>query len=265
MKCRRNLVGWLVILLGSLGVLLSVAALVGVWVLSIRITRSVDQAASGMIGFTETVSQRAGLASESVRESRRKVEEIQLRVEMSLEGQGIDPVKLREGLAELQAYVDEFNRWIELAGSTRDFVAVLDGVLGSVEGMAGAEGRGEVAAAVAGGATKVKEASGALAEIRGALEKIQTSAEQPETSAKAIPLLTQFAGTLDKFESSIEGFAGSIDAAGVAVEKLRDEVCFKINLGAWVASFLLVWNGVAQACLVGWGRRFLGRADRGNN
>ena len=118
---------------------------------------------------------------------------------------------------------------------------------------------------MAGGATKAKEASGALAEIRGALEQIQTSAEEPETSAKAVPLLTQFAGTLGKFESSIEGFAGSIDAAGVAVEKLRDEVCFKINLGAWVASFLLVWNGVAQACLVGWGRRFLGRADRGNN
>ena len=265
MNRLRSLVGWLGLLFGSLGVILSVAALVGVWVLSQRVTRTVDHTTSVLTGFTKTVHERADLTAGKVGESREKVELLQSRLDETLEGQGIDPVKIREGLAELQADAVEINEWIELAGSTQEFVVLLDEVLGSVKVVAGADGGSEVAAAMAGGAQKVKEASGALEELREALDEMQATGTEPGKVTEAKPLLTRCADSLGQLESSIAGFADGVGRAEDAVEKFGKALRFRINLAAWVASFLLVWNGVAQACLVGWGRRFLGRADRGNN
>jgi hypothetical protein len=249
------------VLFGSLGLVLAIAALVGVWVLSQRVTHAVDVGASALTEFTQAVHDRAGVAGGRVRESRERVELLQNRLDEALEGQELDPVKMRAGLAELQGYAEEINEWIALAGSTQDLVVLLDGVLGSVEAVAGAEGRSAVATEMAGGALKVKEASVAFAELREALDEIQAIGEEPNGGAQVKPLLTRCADLLGQLEASIGGFSESVERAEDAVEQFSETLRFKIHLAAWVASVLLVWQGAGQYCLARWGLR---EGKRGN-
>ncbi len=59
MKRRRIVIGWLVTLLGALGVVVSIAAIIGVWMLSHRVTGTVTRTASAVTEFTQLTHDRA--------------------------------------------------------------------------------------------------------------------------------------------------------------------------------------------------------------
>ncbi|MEP4076334.1 hypothetical protein [Haloferula sp.] len=252
MKTMGVLGGWLVTLLGSLGVLLGLGGIAGVWLLSQRATDSVDTATKAVVEFTSTVQMRAEEAGESVADSRSKLEELQSRIDTSIGAKGIDPEELRAGIAELKGYVEKLNDWIALASSTSEFMALLDGILGSVEAVGGAENRAEVAAAMTDGIAGIREASDSLEELQVTLNEAQAGLERSEIGEEE-SLISKCADTLTGFESQLGGFVGSVERAENGVEKLRSDLTFRIHLFAWVMSVLLIWQGVAQLCLARWG------------
>ena len=255
MKRHRTVIGWLSTILGGLGVVVSIAAIIGVWVLSHRVTGSVTRTASAVTEFTQLTHDRAEAIEGQLAESREKLVALQEGFDDSSEGKGIDPDAVRETAAELQAYLTEYQEWVALAGSAREFMDLLNELLGAVAAVTGAEDGAQASAAIVDGATQVREANEHLRQLGEGLDDALKGVDRSALEAKATPRLLRWESSLAGLESNVNGFNEGVIRAEDAVGDLEDQLLLRIRLVAWLMSVLLIWQAFAQASLASWGGR----------
>jgi hypothetical protein len=258
MQLWRKLFGWLVALIGCLGMLACLAAVIGVWILSHRVRGSVERVLGKVTEFTLRAEERSGEMAGRVGESRGKVQELERRLEEKVsavaEGGGLNPAELEDLEDQLRGLAQRTRDWMEVAESTREFVALFGEILDSLGGVVGADGRDELGAALTSGLGDVLEAAGVLDELVVALDEARANREAADGGEKIESTLTRFADSLGVLEKRTTAFADKVGSIGTAAETLGKMIKRRVFLGAIVATVLLAWQAVAQWCLARWGR-----------
>ena len=218
MKWFRKLFGWLVVLVSWLGVLVCVVALAGVWILSHRVRGSVDRVVVKVTEFTSRIEDRSEEVAGRVGESKAKVVDLHRRLEEKVdaiaEKGGLDPAELKEVEEQVRVLAQRMRDWMEVAGSTREFVVLFGEILDSFGAVAGADGRDEVGAALTEGLGQVQEATGVLDELATALDEARENREEAGAGEKIESILTRFAKSLAVLEERTTAFADSVGTIG---------------------------------------------------
>jgi hypothetical protein len=258
MQLWRKLFGWLVALIGCLGMLACLAAVIGVWILSHRVRGSVERVVGKVTEFTLRVEERSGEVAVRIGESRGKVQGLERRLEEKVsalaEGGGLDPAEVQDLEDQLRGLAQRIHDWMEVAESTREFMELFGEILDSLGGVVGAEGQEELGAELTSGLGEVREAAGVLDELVVALDEAGTNREAADGGEKIEPILPRFANSLAVLEKRTTDFSSKVGSIGTAAETFGKTINRRVFLGAIVATVLLAWQAAAQWCLARWGR-----------
>jgi len=266
MNITRWILGWLVAGLGGFGVLASVVAVAGVWVLSQRMGRTVDDLGGHVARFLGGVRERSEQVDVWLGSSRDRVEVLEQQVGETMSRQlDLKPDEWQAIAGQMRVSIERTRDWLAVAESTAELVKVIHGTLDSLDALVAAEGREELATALGGAAADLLDARKVLDDMQAAMAGMEGGRSGADSSAAVQSLLSRCGRGLGRLEKNNRAFTSKLKQIEDLVAGLATGVKRRITAGAFIATILLAWNGVAQWCLAGWGRRVAGSGSVGGN
>jgi transposase len=229
----KRIAGIAAVIFGVLGVILSIAAIVAVWIVNKPIT---DTSVEVLV----TVE----VALDVIEENLVKADETLQTVRDS-----ISTVSAQLPAEELLAVVGNIKSVVDAAQSTADTASSVFGVANSIPFL---------------GSSRSPEQSGGseLDELSSTLVQISTGLSRVEELLNALSEGGAPGGLIDNIDQDIDGLQtvlneaeGNVNEAGTVVQELQLNVPRWIDAASIIITFLLIWLGVAQYSLLahGWG------------
>ena len=261
----RCVVGWLGATFGSLGVVLCLVGLVGVWLVNARIRAPLTRAVDSVRGLVAEVRSKAGEVHDGMGDAREAVGGIEERIHEGVQ----DALTLSaEELVQLAGLEEEVRRgvervtyWIAVAESA---AVLLDEVVNMVESIVGAPGDDTVQERSLTEWVEVGKAD--LAQAVALLDAFHIRLIELRPGPLDGPLrgplqegIALVDAKLAAIQDQIVAFGGALEAVEERVAQLHQRIRGWLRLVAVVLSGLLLWQLAAQASLAvhgwGWGRR----------
>ncbi|BCX46807.1 hypothetical protein HAHE_07150 [Haloferula helveola] len=262
MNAARRILGWLAIVLGSLGILVSIAGAIVVWIVSQKIGASVDRLGNEVSTFLSRIEQRSDGLGDRLGEAQANVTAVETKAGEAVSGRlGMEPGELRELSARISGYIERTRDWLAVAESTSELVQVFRSVIESAGAVTGAESRSDLADALAAGRKDIAEARQAVGELQAALEELESGATAADADPQKLSPLGKCAAALEKLEDRTRAFSGRLRKIDGGIKELRRQIKQQLFVGSLLVTLLLGWHGLAQAALTGWGRRRVRQAD----
>lgn len=252
----RTCIALFAILLGAVGVVLLSAGVFGVW-----------SAAFAAIDVTEQVSQRAS-------ERLSAIDARLVRLEVQVKNVSVDVARIRAAATALTARVaqqalaqsDEFQRLREKLDlllmqveTYAESLTVVSRLFEDAADLSAQFGKGgEQADRLRAVAKLLDQAAAALPKIRSELTALGERHGEPELR-KLTDLIAQASTYLEHIVGGIERIRQYSAHARGELDGLRRGAEFWLVTAATILTALLVWLGLGQLCLAGWGRRHLRR------
>lgn len=246
---KNSFFGWLAAILGWLGVVLCVAAIVFGWILSSRIHEAIDRSEEVLTGVTTSTSTRTRELRGRVTGLQQRVTEMQAGVDAAVEERIGDPEALRELVHRLRGQVIELREWVALASTTREFVGVVGELLESFQSISGSEGDDEMKQALAEGGDQLEATASSLDSLLQAMEAVGDR----EPLAAHRPLLERCGKLLGTVDSGLGDFEYRVEEAETAIENFSQDLHFKLRLITGAAFAFFLWQAWAQLSLARWG------------
>lgn len=228
MEKAKPILGILAMVFGAMGVLLSLAALIGVWVVNKPLTDETLQLLDSVESSLILVDEQVILVDQSIRE-------VQTRFQARVEG--IDFETLQTRLTNLIALVDGAESAINMAGNVMQVTNTLRFGRAADESIANTD---ELV-------TKLEWVSLALASVQ---ENVTALQEGRAESGVLVQINTVLVDLLD----TIETIDSRIDNALNLVLQLQQGVSGWVDLASVMLTLLLVWIGSGQMSLFDRGR-----------
>ena len=227
----KRIAGIVAIIFGALGVILSIAAIVAVWVVNKPITDSSVQllvTVEDALGVVEEGLARADETLQTVRDS-------------------IADAAAQIPTAELLAVIDNIGSIVDSAQSTADTASSVIGVANSIPFL--------------GSSRSEEESSGEkLDEISSTLEQISIGLTTVTERLEGLSEGGAPGGVIDNIDQELEGFQSRLNEAennvnetGTAVAEVTANVPRWIDIASIIISLLIIWLGVAQYSLLAHG------------
>ena len=263
----RRVVGWLGATFGSLGVVLCLVGLVGVWLVNARIQAPLSRAADSVRGLGAEVRSKAGEVHDGVGEAREAVggieEWIKEGVQEALNLSAEDLVQLAGLEEEVRRGVERVTYWIAVAESA---AALIDQGVNMVESIVGAPG--DAAAQERSLTEWVEVGKAELAQAVALLDAFHVQLVElrpgPLDGPLSGPLQEGIAlvdAKLAAIQEQIVAFGQAVGAVEERITQLHQRIRGLLRLVAVVLSGLLLWQLAAQASLAVHGWRW-GRGKR---
>jgi hypothetical protein len=260
----RRVLGVVAVVLGAVGLLLAVAALVGVWVF----TPEAQRRALELAGTGESALK---ALQDDLAEARRTVGHLEERFRSAgplvqrlgeLEKERLeDPRAQRETFQQIQDLVLTARTLIHLQ---RGLVRAGDRSLEVVDSLRG--GQAERPAAE----RSTRATLQSLDELERWVDKIDKVSKQLRQKGAAEQLVAQVQEVYDKMRAVLEQAGGQIRALGervkrveAKVERVREQLPVWLAWAKGIATALLVWSAWAQWALIAHGRRLWRSASAG--
>jgi exonuclease VII small subunit len=263
---KRPILGWCCTILGWTGLVLSLAALVYVWILGARINRVLSSGVDRMEVGLEQMIEVATDTRTGVALTRKVVRELETDVRAHLKQQveaALTPspetlAKWAELQGQLQSGIDQVNRWVEQADAAMIF---LEQLVVSLEETGlffqrTPDSFSRILDTLKSGREELAEAEGQVADI----EQFITDLGQGKALKKERPEIGMLADRVDTSLVNLEQYAQTFEEAGAAVIDAADQVRVRVRnriLGfQLILGFFLAWTALAQWSLACQGGRW---------
>ncbi|QDU23892.1 AAA family ATPase [Urbifossiella limnaea] len=245
----KTILGLLAMLLGGVGVVLLVACGVAVWRAEGVVVDRTDRVAARTAERLVKVEGRLTRLEGRVKDLTVDVDVVRSAAARLVEKAVADVV----ARTEVEQLVERLDRSLSKAdelGETLDVIArLVEDVADLAAQLDGAPERVELLRRVA---DALEQAAAVLTGIRAELAELRTRKAAPDPR-KLTDLAARTRGPLERVADGIGAVRQhSVDARG-ELEELRGKVHFWSRAVAAALSFVVVWFGLGQVCLVGWG------------
>ncbi len=247
----RKQFGLVVIIVGGVGVLLCVAAIALGWRFAVRTVDRIDRVAASVD---------TGLVEADARLARVETRVSTLRTELRELSGEVDAVAAEN--PELPAVRARIEGLVDRVGLSLDRLNTIANALSAVA--AGLRGAAEIVIQLNGDAdsmTRVRSAAQTIDRAADALNTPQVMVDAVK-SAKAVELTQRLVAiareTVADSDLLAEGLAATRQELAVArmgTVESRNDLVYWIYAAAIASTFLLLWIGLGQLCMIGWGRR----------
>ena len=228
----KRIAGIVAIIFGGLGVILSIVAIVAVWVVNKPITDTSVEVLVTVEAALDVVEENLIRADEALQTVRDGIAETAAQIPT-------------DGLLEV---VDNINSLVEAAQSTADTASSIFGVANSIPFLGPSQSQ--------------EESSGAkLDELSATLDQISTGLTTVEERLKGLSEGGAEGGLLNNIDQDIAGFQselnrveGNVNEVGTVVQEITVSVPRWIDVASVIITLLIIWLGVAQYSLLahGW-------------
>jgi methyl-accepting chemotaxis protein len=263
MKWIRKITGGLAMLLGSTGVLLCLAAFIGVWMVNHRIQQPVEHLLNQAFSLCDQAADGAGRIAGELDTSRDVVSDMQERLHNALQDAlnltDEDLLRIESLFTDLTVATQQVREWIGLAQASLEFLDQAVDLVSSAVGyvQADASVRSNLSSALNSGAEKVEEAVLLLDQVQLHVLAIQAR-ENPERELAAVESLsTKLDGVLVSLKEKALTVALELTGLGKAIETLQARIQRILLLVSIALSVLLFWQAAAQAALVLLGQKMI--------
>lgn len=255
----KTILGLLAMLFGGVGVLLLVTCGVAAWraegVVVERTDRAVERASERLVKVEGRLTRLEG-----------RVKELTVDVDFIRTAAGRLALKIvldvaaRTEVDQLHERLDRALAKTEELGETLDVVArLVEDVSDLAAQFDGSADRVEQLRRVA---QSLEQAAALLTDVRTVLAEVRTRNAAPDPR-KLTDLAERARGPLEQVAGGIDAVRRhSVEARG-ELEVFRGKVHFWARAVAAVLTFVVVWFGLGQACLVGWGWQRVRRSPQG--
>ena len=246
-----KLIGLIALLLGVIGFLACGAGTAGVWVAAGQFDEAVGQVSESVTGFSSDLRSKTDDAAALASRSHAQVEIFRQQLNQSItRGVELDPDDVQRVRAEVRAMVGHVRGWTDAVGHVREladvFAETVDALATTLEG----EGNEKIKVALQRVWQDVEAAKEQLHEISEAMDSVQTHEERHGLLEKCQNALLNLGG-------GAEAFSDSLSALEASTVKINESVTGRVHLWAGLATVIVVWLGIGQWCLAGWGVRKL--------
>jgi archaellum component FlaC len=232
MSTANRFLGVLAMVLGALGVILSIIFIAGVWVVNARLTdaslaalSSVDEALVVVDSNVDRVDQSLAGFQDQVSET---FEPLQFE-------------RLNETVGELLALVESAETSLSTTSSIISAARAVP-FLGSSE---------------------AEPSTDSLDEIRETLtqvsDRLKTIEDRTSEAREESVIATEINSPVGEVRGLLQGIGARIDRVQLAVARLQTDIPRWLDIGAAALTFFLIWVGVAQASLFAQGREWFRR------
>lgn len=252
----RTIAALLAMPLGALGFGLSLAVTVAVWWAAFDINRRVDRVAGRVDqGFARTDDALERL-HEKLRATRTATALIRRSSAALLEAK-LDTPALR---ARVDSLSQELTPLLERAETLADSLRTLATLFRTGADVLGEFGASETRSdRMREAANRIESASEILADVQGQAAKLRETAVNPRAQA-LIKLIDDTGPGLDRLTEGLDTVRSQVDETRNEIATSAQMLRHRIFQAAGVSTVLIVWIGLGQLCLVGWGRRNLSRS-----
>jgi methyl-accepting chemotaxis protein len=254
----RILVGLLAMLLGLVGVIACVAGCGGAWWGSFELARQVDQ-------FTARADESLGTADDALTRMSAKVEATSAAVEKVRSAADViasgrtadaDPA----AKARVARLFDELSPYLERTDALADSLRSLGTVLENVASVTSRIDDGAKSARLRSAADKLGTAAATLGSVGERAASIRQGGAAPR--AQELVRLADDAGAV------LDRLGGGMSDVRRTTEEIRKQLPeVRRAAGTWkfivpaALTVVLIWVGLGQLCLIGWGRRRLRKPE----
>jgi hypothetical protein len=260
MRVVKRLLGFLTLVLGSVGVLACLAGFAGTWVIRDRVDRMISNVADHVDVALSKLEERAGQANDridSVRDSSRTLNERVQQRAATLRGVSTEEAPdIDEIERELYARIQLGRDWMGFVQTgvhlVEQFLQMLDSI--SLFAQPESKTRAEFVVTTRKGQHEFEEAFRLADEMRSHLQDIRARRNLDENAARIQTLSSRINTSLE----NIERFGAELEA-GIAqtrtdVADLKSRIRRQALVVAVIVNLLLVWLAAAQASLAihGW-------------
>jgi hypothetical protein len=256
-KALRLVAGWLGVLLGSVGVIASIAGLLALLFLQ----RQFDRPFAGTVDKFVAAADSATAAATNVAGQLVVVrgfvaeldERVAARIRERLALDDADLARIDAAREQVRSVVDRARAWSEVAGTSLELIE-------HVAGLSGGE-RWDLAGFAARCGEEIDETKRLLDEFSDKLAEVR--AAPPER----VSILEEIAGRLDgslaKLQGVVEESVAAVNALKVKVTGLQSRIAKFLRVSSIVLFFLLLFQVAAQVCLLKVGWQLRGGPGRG--
>lgn len=254
----RRLLCFVVLLLGALGVLASLVAVIAIWSVHARTRRATDEVFARIDGALVVVRERTGQAADRVRSSTITTQGVaeglkqwtaqQAGQELAERLQVVENSdKLRAGMQQAGAWLDVADSSARLAQQALEFATSLGAQIDtrSVDGLID-----EIAALK----RELGDATSLAENLREQAVALAEGQAPPDRGEQAVQLALRVAATLGTVDARLDRFGGKLSQAQQNMQALHSQTLSWISLATFVATVLIGWMGLGQLalCWVAW-------------
>ena len=233
MNTAKRILGVLAMILGAIGVILSIVFIAGAWVVNARLT----DVSLGVLG---SLDEALVVVDANVDQVDQSLAGFQDRVSETFEPLQFE--RLNETAGDLLALVES----VETSLSTTSSVI---GAARSVPFLGGSEAESST--------DSLDDLTATLTQVSDGLASLEErTAEVREESL----LANEINSSVDEVRGLVQGVGAGIGRVQLAVASLQTDVPRWLDMGAAALTFFLVWAGVAQVSLFAHGREWFRRS-----
>ncbi len=231
----KRIAGVIGLVLGAIGVLLTVAVIVALWFINTPATESA-------VRFLQAIEAALEMADAGLDQADGNLEAVRERLGAAAEAFPAE---------ELLQYINDAQSIVDAAQTTANTASSVAGFASAIP-FAGPGGGGG-----SGSTPTLDQASATLEEISARLDAIESDIIQRQESGEGGALLAQAEAEVAQLQEMIQNVDRSVEEANSAVIQLQQELPGWIDTMSIVLTILLLWLGLAQFSLLAHGWEWL--------
>ncbi len=250
-------------ILGTIGTVACVAAIVGSWYVAGRVQRVNSNVFKQADQLMVQIDDRAVQAGSAVHGTRELVEELKKTIRKSTEefvAKQVLSLSENENLERrIASTMERADRLIEVSTSSAELLVQLFATIGTLAPEPSADARvsSDLLMALRSTNEMIAEALERLTEVQRRLEEIQQNREVDVNLAEIGKITLGIVTRLDVVQERIAVFRGRIAEMRQQCDKTHEKIAASIFAAQCLAVLVLLWIGVGQYCLLVQGWRIL--------
>lgn len=246
----KRIIGFVAMLFGCLGVVLSAVAIAGCWVVTSRVIEQTERTATAVDNGLTTTDEALGRIADKLDRTRTAAGEVRAAAERWGDKQEIVQ-------AEVAAVFDRLTPVVERADGLAESLRAVAKLLNQSADLAERfGGSGETSRRMRAAADSLASVCDKLGSIRDEVDTLR--AGKLPLSGERVHKLADLADEhISRLTDRVSDVRQLVGGGRSDVKEIAAEVRFWTTVAAVVGTALAVWGGLAQLCLIGWGRRRL--------
>ena len=252
---RASFLGWLGAIFGSLGTLICIGALIGVWIISAQLSDSVGQVLSRVSNILTQVREGSEEITARFEASRDDIRDLDQRIEIEIEklaeNADVSPEELEQLTAQARLIVRRSQDWLAFANSAREFSALAEEIIRSAVIFFRSDDQTmeNIRISLENGQQQIEEAVAAFDELTTQLENLRENREPKVYPEKMNPLVNRIDLALGRVQEHTTEFTAGVTRFDETLDSLGAKIRRKIFWGTVLVSLLIAWQGAGQICL----------------
>jgi methyl-accepting chemotaxis protein len=260
MKWLKRITGTFLTVLGTIGVVCSLAGIIAVWVIRGRVDNAVAQVFDRVDVAIGKLEVRAEGTTERISNSRDSLHQLNARVQQRVaqrkdvpatEAADIDEVERR-----LYAGIDRARDWIEFIHSSVELVQQVSGIIESSTMFLKDDSHtvADLAGAVQTSSEELERTGELMAEVKTHLNEIRANRDHEEHARQFTSLYSRIDASLEKVENLASEFEHSVKRVRTDISEDGTNIRDWLVVAAVIITLVLLWIAIAQVSLTkdGW-------------